>query len=448
MNTRDILNANLYPSVNTNVRRKSYPKYDTLPIATGQTDYYFFQTALGNNYLRNARLPLSGTEVFFIDSISLMLRVNVSTVALMNNFNEMMQQGFLQISVDNRIQCKLPLLDVMNYVLIDTFIATATVIQPMVYTKRRFLPLPIILNSTSSFEFKVVIPTASATAFNTVNMQLTCHGIQLDKLDSFYWDNLKQNQFQEVPVRNGRACATLVTKATAGAGSSDWTINGASIRPGQNEGRVVTSCGPAGSQTDVNTLSPDGLNDGLWHHVAWTRSADGLNRLYIDGEQVDENEDDGQSIVNDRPFQIGGDPHQKGAFFEGEIAEVAIYAAPLTAERVRAARCGGRCRLAADALALAAGAAGETGAGQRRQCTAGNGSHPKWLDAGTDAERWKPGGSQWKPRPASPPPSQWRGPMACGRKSSPDGPRPSPVLRRGRGWQRAFPLQYRIRPGQ
>lgn len=216
MNTRDVLNANLYPSVNTNVRRKSYPKYDTLPIATGQTDYYFFQTALGNNYIRNARLPLSGTEVFFIDAISLMLRVNVSTVALMNNFNEMMQQGFLQISVDNRIQCKLPLLDIMNYVLIDTFIATATVIQPMIYAKQRHLPIPIILNSTSSFEFKVVIPTASATAFNTVNMQLTCHGVQLDKLDSFYWDNLKNNQFQEVPVTyyNTQAIASTAEATT------------------------------------------------------------------------------------------------------------------------------------------------------------------------------------------------------------------------------------------
>lgn len=200
MNSRDILNKYLYPGFDQNVRRKSYPKYDTLPIATGQTDYYFFQTALGNNYIRNARLPLSGTEVFFIDSLSLMLRVNISTVALMNNFNEMMQQGFLQISVDNRQQCKIPLLDLMNYVLIDTFIATATVIQPNIYTKRRYLPIPIILNSTSAFEFKVVIPTASATAFNTVNLQLTLHGLQLDKLDSFYWDNLKNNQFQQVPV--------------------------------------------------------------------------------------------------------------------------------------------------------------------------------------------------------------------------------------------------------
>ena len=200
MNTRDILNANLYPKTFDNVRKKSYPKYDTLALATGVTEYYFFTTALGNNYIRNARLPLSGTEVFFVEEISAQLRVNVSTAALMNNFNELMQQSYLQISVDNRVVCKLPGLDFFNYVLVNTFTATATVTQAIIHTKKRSFPLPIILNSTSSFEFKLVIPTATATAFNTNQVQLTLHGIQLDKLDSFYWDNLKANQFQQIPV--------------------------------------------------------------------------------------------------------------------------------------------------------------------------------------------------------------------------------------------------------
>jgi hypothetical protein len=130
--------------------------------------------------------------------------------------------------------------------------------------------------------------------------------------------------------------ATLITKATAGASSGDWTINGASSRPGENEGRIVASCGPVGGGPDVNTTSPGMANDGRWHHLVWTRTADGSDCLYLDGRLVDKADDNGQCIVNDRPIQIGGDPHQKGRFFQGAIAEVALYDAVLSPERVRA----------------------------------------------------------------------------------------------------------------
>jgi Concanavalin A-like lectin/glucanases superfamily len=130
--------------------------------------------------------------------------------------------------------------------------------------------------------------------------------------------------------------ATLVTKATAGAASGDWTINGGSTRPGENQGRVIASCGPIGGGDDVNTVSPGGSNDGRWHHLVWTRSEEGTNRLFLDGRQGDEAEDNGGPIVNDRPIQIGGDPHQNGRFFQGSLAEVAVFRTVISPERVRA----------------------------------------------------------------------------------------------------------------
>ena len=69
------------------------------------------------------------------------------------------------------------------------------------------------------------------------------------------------------------------------------------------------------------------LNDGQWHHLVWTRSADGVNSLYVDGRLADQAEDGGGAISNDRPIQIGGDPHQRGTFLDGALAELAIYAA-------------------------------------------------------------------------------------------------------------------------
>ena len=209
MNTKDILNQFLFPSVATNVRRKSYPKYDTVAIATGTTEYFFFTTAIGNIFLRNTRLPLAGTEVFFITALSAYLELKISTTDLANAMNEILQQSYLEISVDNRVVCKLPGLDFVNFMYSDTFSdqVVVTAVQPRLGGNLngdgflgRKLPLPIILNSTSAFQFRFVTTAAAATAFDQTNMRLTLHGIQLDKLDSFYWDNLKNAQFQQVPV--------------------------------------------------------------------------------------------------------------------------------------------------------------------------------------------------------------------------------------------------------
>lgn len=209
LNTRDILNEYLYPGKYQDVRRKSFPYYDTVDLATGTMEYYFFTTALGNQFDRNKRLPLAGSEVFFIEAISAYIDLKISSTSLVNSLNEILQQSYLQISVDNRIVMKIPGLDFVNYLYSDSFAdqVVVTAIQPRLGGNLnndgflgRKLPLPIIMNSTSAFEFKFVLPTAAATAFNGQDMKLVLHGLQLDKLDSFYWDNLKDAQFQKIPV--------------------------------------------------------------------------------------------------------------------------------------------------------------------------------------------------------------------------------------------------------
>lgn len=202
MNTRDVLNAYLYPGIYENTRRKDFPYYDELDLVTGTLEYFFFTTALGDQFLRNKRLPLAGSEVFFIEEISMILLNNMNTVGKVDSLNEMLQQSFLQISVDNRVVCKLPGMDFIQIIYEDQLVDQVPVAyeNPHVYSAQRKLPLPIILNSTSAFEFKFVTTAAAATTFNGQEIRLTLHGLQLDKLDSFYWDNLKNNQFQQVPV--------------------------------------------------------------------------------------------------------------------------------------------------------------------------------------------------------------------------------------------------------
>jgi len=199
-NTREILDATLYPGSNQNARRKEYPYYDTQAITAGVLEYFFFVTVLGNIFARNKRLPLSGSEVFMVDGISAYLETSINTPAQIDALNELLQQSYLQVSVDNRVVAKLPGLDFIQYALTLNEDATPELLSYKVETVKRMLPIPILMNSTSAFEFKFVTTAAAATAFNAIPFRLTLHGVQIDKLESFYYDDLKNAKFQQISV--------------------------------------------------------------------------------------------------------------------------------------------------------------------------------------------------------------------------------------------------------
>ena len=130
---------------------------------------------------------------------------------------------------------------------------------------------------------------------------------------------------------NWPASATLISKATAGAGSSDWVLLGGSA--GGRNGVAMSRPGPKGGP-DYPLASPPALNDGQWHHLVWTRAAGGENRLYLDGTLTSSGRDSGGAISNHRPIQIGGDPFLKGKYLDGRITEVAIYRTALDKSRI------------------------------------------------------------------------------------------------------------------
>ena len=130
--------------------------------------------------------------------------------------------------------------------------------------------------------------------------------------------------------------ATLVTKATNGPGSEDWTILGGSLQDGVNEGRILVGVGPKG-KTDFILASGKGLNDGRFHHVVWTRTAKGKNVLFVDGITCSTVQDTGGKISNTRAIQVGKEKREPGgSSFKGEISALAIYNHALTEERVQA----------------------------------------------------------------------------------------------------------------
>lgn len=200
MNTRQLLDKTLYPQAGQNARRKEYAYFDTATLTTGTLEYFFFNTPLGDIFSRNKKLPLSGTEVFLVDNISAYISTSINTPALIDSLNELLQQSYLLISIDNRQVMKIPGLDFIQYNLTLTEGSTPQAITYKLEKIKRKLPLPILMNSTSSFQFKFVTTAAAATAFNTVPFRLSLGGVQIDKLESFYYNDLKNNQFQQVAV--------------------------------------------------------------------------------------------------------------------------------------------------------------------------------------------------------------------------------------------------------
>jgi mono/diheme cytochrome c family protein len=159
--------------------------------------------------------------------------------------------------------------------------------------------------------------------------------LKLDSLSVEFW--LRSMQSFDATFWPGSA--TLISKATPGAGTSDWTINAASTEQGKDQGRLLAESGPAGKPSDLYLFSPvrRRLNDNRWHHVVWTRAADGANRMYLDGQLAAQGNDGGGAISNGRSIQIGGDTVHAGArHFAGQMDEVAIYDKPLSLDRVRA----------------------------------------------------------------------------------------------------------------
>lgn len=156
--------------------------------------------------------------------------------------------------------------------------------------------------------------------------------LSLNTLSVEFWFNSTQRWDQV----QWPGSATLLSKATTGAASRDWTINAGALQPGQNEGRIFVSSGAAEGPGDLVLSSRGGLNDGRWHHLAWTRSAPGSNCLYIDGNLEDEGEDGGGPITNGRPIQAGGDPWAQGRFLLGALDQLAIYGSVLPPEKIKA----------------------------------------------------------------------------------------------------------------
>lgn len=86
----------------------------------------------------------------------------------------------------------------------------------------------------------------------------------------------------------------------------------------------------------INICSRQVVDNGVFHHIAVTREADGSGRIYIDG--VIDSWQSSVPVTTLRPLSvfIGADKRDNAAFFKGLIDEVEIYNRALTASEIQA----------------------------------------------------------------------------------------------------------------
>jgi hypothetical protein len=102
-----------------------------------------------------------------------------------------------------------------------------------------------------------------------------------------------------------------------------------------NAGGRLLSVDGAGIYTDIGWVAAHsgdaaGLNDGTWHHIAWTQAADGTSILYYDGDVADEGSydvtEEFETDLEDTLWVGSGGFYEDAPFqFVGLIDDVQVY---------------------------------------------------------------------------------------------------------------------------
>ena len=200
MDTKQILNAMAYPASGQNVRTKDFILYSVQSIASGQNNYPFFQDNLTNIFQRNIKLPQSNSNIFFIEGISMHVPTSINTEALTTSLSNILQQSYLEISINSRVILNIPGLDFIQYLLTINADATPEILFSRFNRNIRKLPYPIMVNGNANISVTWYCNTTGSTDFDGIDFRLNLHVKMFDKLQDFNYDELQNNQFQKINV--------------------------------------------------------------------------------------------------------------------------------------------------------------------------------------------------------------------------------------------------------
>lgn len=213
-----------------NARAKHYVMYDTVTIATGITQYNMFVNSSLSSLTRNRLLPISNNEVVAIHSINCLLS-GVIDVSTANNL-EIFTRAYLQISVDDRIKAKIPMMEIMSFSRTFSRINVSTASKFDRVERTRKFQYPIILNSSSNVQLRIELPASTASIYNNFTLDFEFNCVKYDKLSSYDIDLRKGSNFErlsfsmyDVNVLTYNARTTVELFSTANKPATDFSKN-------------------------------------------------------------------------------------------------------------------------------------------------------------------------------------------------------------------------------
>jgi hypothetical protein len=198
MNTQQILSMFMYPKPSDNIRTKSFPIYHNLTIAAGTLSYSAFTPDIAYA-VSNLKLPLSGQQMYTVTGMKLRFPSLVSVH--LADLASIVCNSYVSIYINSRLQVKLPVGEMINFPneLIVNSAQTISMLSQEV--SRRFADkegkgFPFFFNSNSNVQIVLEMPSAVATALDTLVLTLDLDGWLADKLVTFNFDDLQGQQFQ------------------------------------------------------------------------------------------------------------------------------------------------------------------------------------------------------------------------------------------------------------
>lgn len=175
-----------YP-INSNIRMTPLNIFDEQTLSSTIGENRFFTSDTFDKFTRNKKFPISGNEIIFIDTLSARL-MGTTALSLTAANMGLFTKTALQVLVDGRERLKIPLIECLSAPMGTEFGANATVTLAENVGRSKKLRLPIIINSQSNVEIKI-ITDADYSALGALRLELG--GILYTKLVPFDFNPVK-----------------------------------------------------------------------------------------------------------------------------------------------------------------------------------------------------------------------------------------------------------------
>lgn len=200
--------------------------------------------------------------------------------------------------------------------------------------------------ATGSFDVKLVVSNACNVDSLTKTIEIAqldnnlLTSLDLDGADDFV-------QFDNTIGGNDDFTVELYVRSS-GWSSDPSIIANKDWGSGSNPGFIIAGKGDGetwkinvGDGSDRIDMDGGVINDGIWHHIAFSYDQDGVKAIYQDGVEFETSTDVLGDISSGLDLAVGQDGTLNyGAYFSGQVAEVRIWNAALDSMTIADYICG------------------------------------------------------------------------------------------------------------